>query len=288
MFLSISTQKNLRKWCDRFFITGQQALDFCAGPKGKRLLFTAWPEIEPTIRHAFSRTRHVVEFGPLPSGRGDYDVVIPVSIEALLSAANNEALSAHNPLPLPTPEVVMRCDDKAALNSFLRAKGFGIHVPRDLDRGEFPAMLKRRRDACARHAYRVFNPADEAAHGQELDSPDYLRQEWIGGEIEYSTHLLVIGGGVRRALSVSFHMANAHSIRGQDGVVLHRRCRSQHVPLLATMLQAIGFEGLCCVNYKLRDGVPVILEINPRFGFTLAPFFPAFVRSLDWTRSLGA
>ena len=44
--------------------------------------------------------------------------------------------------------------------------------------------------------------------------------------------------------------------------------------------QEVGFEGLCCVNYKYRDGIPKILEINPRMGGSLARFFFSFLRRL--------
>jgi hypothetical protein len=31
----------------------------------------------------------------------------------------------------------------------------------------------------------------------------------------------------------------------------------------------LNFQGLCCFNYKLVDGQPVIFELNPRFGGSL-------------------
>ncbi len=72
---------------------------------------------------------------------------------------------------------------------------------------------------------------------------------------------------------------------------LHKKCREQpphyrrlrratHLPLFRDMLNAVGYEGLCCVNYKLQDGRVRFLEINPRFGASLAPWFFAMVRAL--------
>ena len=37
----------------------------------------------------------------------------------------------------------------------------------------------------------------------------------------------------------------------------------------AWSLWTLGYEGTCCFNYKLVDGAPVILELNPRFGGSL-------------------
>jgi hypothetical protein len=41
---------------------------------------------------------------------------------------------------------------------------------------------------------------------------------------------------------------------------------------------------LCCINYKLDGGRPMLLEINPRFGYSLCfdvnRFLAAYVASL--------
>jgi len=282
--LSITTLKSIRKWRDRLFLLRERMLDRRAFPVGRKILFTPWPEIEAAVRGGFRGTRHRVSFGPVPPGGGDHDAVVPVSIEALLAAAADPVLRRRNPLPLPSADAIRLCDDKAALNARLRARGFARHLPGEEVQGRFPYMLKRRQDACARHAFRIDGPADELAHREELASPDYLRQAWIGGDTEFTAHLLHSRGRIRRALTISFRMRDAHAIRGRDPVLLHRRCASRHLPLFAALLDAADFEGLCCVNYKVQDGVPVILEINPRLGFSLAPFLASFVRSFDWPR----
>jgi D-alanine-D-alanine ligase-like ATP-grasp enzyme len=58
--------------------------------------------------------------------------------------------------------------------------------------------------------------------------------------------------------------------------------------LFAQMLAALGFSGLCCVNYKLVDGNPMIFEINPRCGFSLCAHFPQVLDALQprWWRPL--
>ena len=53
-----------------------------------------------------------------------------------------------------------------------------------------------------------------------------------------------------------------------------RLSRTRFTPEFQSILRFIGFNGLCCVNYKLRNERPVILEINPCFGASLCPFSP--------------
>lgn len=59
--------------------------------------------------------------------------------------------------------------------------------------------------------------------------------------------------------------------------VIHR---CPYLDLFAEILRTIQFEGLCCVNYKVAQGQPYLLEINPRFGGSLAPYFFSFIRHL--------
>lgn len=283
---SVATLKSLRKWRDRAFLWRECLLDPRHPRRCKRILFTPWPEVEVAVRQGFRHSRHEVHFGPLMPGGEGYDLVVPCSIEALTAAAADATLCRRNPLPVPDPAVVDLCDDKAALNARLSALGFGRHIPPAAEPGAYPYILKLRRDACARNTFLIAGPADEAAHADALHAADYLRQECVRGDLEYTTHLLMVGGRLRRELTVSFRMERECAIKGRDPVRLHRRCRARagDVALFAAMLAAIRFEGLCCVNYKLRDGVPLLFEINPRFGFSLGPFFATFLRSLEWGR----
>lgn len=286
--LSLQTLKSIRKWRDRGFMLRARVRDRRRFPAGKRILFSPWPEVEQSIRYSFRGTRHHVAFGDVPPDGGDYDLVVPVSIAALLDAGRSEPLRRRNPLPIPSPAAIELCDDKAALNEWLQTHGMTRHLPAAPNPGVYPYMLKRRRDACARHAFRIDGPDSEADHADLIASQDYIRQEWLHGDQEFTTHLLQIDGKLRRAITLSYWMQHGLAIRGRDPVWLHRRCRSKHLPLFESILAGIGFEGLCCVNYKERNGEPVLMEINPRFGFSLAPFFSALVSDLDWLpRKLG-
>lgn len=280
--LPIQTLKSIRKWRDRFFVARERVAEQFVLRRPKRILFTPWPPAEEPLRRSFAGTRHHLEFGPAPTGGGDYDLVVPLTVEALVAAAQDGVLCRRNPLRIPEPRVVELCHDKAALNARLRELGFASHVPAPTRLGEFPYILKLRRDDGGKNSFRIDGPADEIEHRAKLDSPDYFAQQLVLGKMEFTTHLLHARGGTRRALTISFRMPTDRGVRGRDPVALHRRVRTHDTRLFAAILDAIGFEGLCCVNYKLVDGRPQLLEINPRAGLTLLPFFATFMRSLDW------
>lgn len=283
--LSIPTLKNLRKWRDRAFLIRERLLDWLLVRGRKRVLIWPWAELEEPIRRGFKFTRHSVTFAAVPPGGGDFDLVVPLSNDTLIAAAADPVLRARNPLPIPDPAVVELCHDKHALNVRLRELGFGRYVPRDAGPGEFPSILKARRDSASRNVHRLDGPTDEERLAAELASSEYTRQECVVGDVEFAAHILQLGGRVRRSIHIRFWLENPTAIKGRDHVKLLRRCRSRHDSLFGDMLAKLGFEGLCCFNYKERDGVPIVLEVNPRFGFTFGPFFATFLRSLDWQRA---
>jgi hypothetical protein len=285
MQLPLLTRKSIRKWRDRGFMCREAVLDRIVLRQGKRILLWPWQEIEPQVRFSLRFHRHEPVFAPIPAGGGNYDVIVPLSVDTLIASAGDEELNRRNPLPIPRPDVVRLLDDKSACNARLRELGFGRHVPGAPQAGDYPYLLKLSRDAFARNIHLITGPTDEERHRELLADPAYFRQVCIEDRWEYTTHILHYGGRTRRALTMGFEMHSAHAIKGRDPHYFHRRCRNRHIPLFEAMLNGLGFEGLCCFNYKERDGVPLLFEINPRFGFSLGAFFGVFVRSFDWSRS---
>lgn len=286
--LSNPTLKVLRKWRDRAFLT-QEWLRERVGVRGRKrvLAWPPWPEFDAQLRRGFGRTRHELQFGPVPPGGGDFDLVVPLSNDQIIACAEDAVLNRRNPLPLPRREVVELCDDKAAFNARLTEAGFGEYIPGAPAPGEYPYFLKNRRDAGSQNIHRIGSEADERAHAARLHAPEYFRQRCIVGEVEFAAHILHFGGRIRQALTMRYTMPSPVAIKWRDPALLQRRCRNDasHLQLFSRMLTAIGFEGICCVNYKVRAGDPQVFEVNPRIGLTLGYFFPVFLRSLDWARS---
>ena len=252
------------------------------------VLIDWWPNMRHAIEHSVRHTGYRVSFGPIPPGGNGYDVVFPPSPEAARAAAADPILVRRNPLPLPSADAIDCCDDKAALNAHLRQHGFGVFVPPEATLGRYPYILKRRRDSFSRHAHCIAGPEDEQRHAEHIASPDYLRQVWVDGRTEYAAHILRWGGQVRHALTVGYTMAEPTTIRGRDSLGRRFMAPTRFSALFNAMLESLRFEGLCCVNYKIRNGRPALLEINPRAGSSVAPFLFSFIRHLDWSRAEAA
>jgi hypothetical protein len=207
------------------------------------------------------------------------DVVVPLKIRDLIEIDPHRHLLADSPVPVPSKECVALCDDKYRLNQALIAHGFGRYVPAMDDGVGYPYLLKKKSDEWAVNCHLVTSAEQEQQYASLLGDPDYFRQEFVPGRSEYTTHLLMRKRKVVAAISIKFVFAEDLHTKGRECVASYSKvCRSRHLDLFAAMLRSIGFDGLCCVNYKIVDGRPAIFEINPRFGASLVPWFSIFLR----------
>jgi len=250
-----------------------------------RILFSPQEAWEPVIRAGFAHTRHSLEFASL-SGRdfSRYDLVVPLSVpDTLVLSAQRHAL-AHTLIPIPDARSVHLCNDKYLLNRELGERGFSQFVPAMLDRPVVPFMLKARVAENSERCYIVHDAQTRAMHEHLIGSPDYFCQQLVMGRSEFAAHVLLAGGRVVTETTIEYVADRDAFIK--MGATFHGRkiVRCAFTPLFERMLVAIGFEGLCCINYKVVDGRPMVLEINPRFGGSLSPLFFAFIRHLPTAR----
>lgn len=131
------------------------------------------------------------------------------------------------------------------------------------------------------YCYVIDTPEKEKKYSTEINDPEYFCQEIIPGTKEYATHLLFKGGKTIAALNVIYTFSTPTYVKGVDKFICNKLGKCPHLSLFEAMLQAIGFEGLCCLNYKEINGKPYVLEINPRFGGSLSMFFFSFLKSIN-------
>jgi carbamoylphosphate synthase large subunit len=206
---------------------------------------------------------------------------VPLSTHDLAALEPLRARFAGHPIALPSGDCIALCEDKPRFNAVLIERGFGAHVPAMQGPFAFPYIVKKRRAEWGEHCHVVARPDDERRYAAQLADPDYFRQAFVPGATEFTTHVLVRGGRLVRALTLEFSFAHALPVKSRDcQPVAIRLRRTAHDRLFEAMLRAIGFEGLGCFNYKLVAGQPQVFEFNPRFGASLAPYFPTFLRSL--------
>lgn len=172
------------------------------------------------------------------------------------------------------------CDDKYESNLALIKAGFGEYIPK-VTQGvalTTPYILKERISSWGKGCYIIRDYGDEEAQLNRITDPRYFCQELIPGTAEFATHILFVDSRIVKALNIKYEFASDAPIKGQDAALFLVVHRCPYLALFARVLREIQFEGLYCVNYKVAKGQPFLLEINPRFGGSLAPYFFSFIR----------
>jgi hypothetical protein len=257
------------------------------------ILFEAFAPFRAEIEPRVDRSRFDVRFAPLEGGPPAADAVAPLTGGAYDVLAAWRAAGAELAL-FPDPAVAALCADKLVLNRRLGALGFGAVVPPLRERGApYPYVLKRRRGAWGRQAHVVAGPEDEVAALSGEDPADWFAQALVPGVVEYAAHVLRDRGRIWYAATVTYEMAGPASVLGAHNRPLRmsyqRGC--VHLRRFAAILEAIGYEGTACFDYKLAagesgGGVPQVFEINPRFGASLAYDIDAYLDA--YLAALGA
>jgi len=246
-----------------------------------RIFFSDEEGAKHLIEKGFRHTRHEVAFGEFtPESVARYDLLVPLTIRDLDRLNAMRPLIEKNPLPIPSAECVRLCDDKTLLNRFLIEKGFGEFIPRTEGDFEYPYLLKKRIDEGGRDTTFVTSREQESELLSALAMEDYFRQEIVPGKFEYASHVLLWEGRIRRSLSFRYELKEELSVKRKVFPIEQKMIPCPFPDLFASILGAVGFEGLCCIDYRIWDGRPLIMEINPRFGGSLRLYFFSYIRSL--------
>lgn len=250
--------------------------------KGKmKILFSDKPAWECSIKKGFQYTKHEITFGELATKNlKDYELIVPLTIQDLKYLNEARNLIINNPIPIPSMESLLLCDDKYLLNKTLMAKGFGSIIPRMEGALAYPYIVKKRIDEWGVNSHMITDIQQEHIFSDILANPEYFSQEVITGPFEYATHILFKDQKIVCSINIKYVFKSEIPIKGKDNPIYIKICRCPYLDVFSSILKVIGFDGLCCLNYKVVDNRPYILEINPRFGGSLSPFFFSFMKHI--------
>jgi len=266
------------------FIARELACGYVMPGSAMRILISDRDGWTPTINKKFRFTRHQATFGDISKTTlEDFDLIVPLTIDDLRFLDGARDRIANNPIPIPSMQSVLLCDDKQQFNQWLTGNGFGEYIPRMGTAASFayPYILKKGTDEAGKHSHIIVDREQEEALSDQLADPDYFAQDFVFGSIEYATHVLFKNGRIVCSLNVEYGFGSDTPIKGRDTPIYTMVGRCPYLHEFSEILSVIAFEGLCCFNYKVRDGRPMVLEVNPRFGRSLCGYFFAYLRHLN-------
>jgi hypothetical protein len=264
-------------------------LAFCAIVHGsfskkKRILFSKRNEWETGLRNRFRFTRHTIVFDDLSARDfNDFDLVVPLTIKDVRYLSGMRDQLEWNPIPVPTLECVELCDDKYRFNQALMNSQFKDFVPKMGSHLDYPYILKKKTDEWGANCHIIENAEMAKALSHKLKDSAYFTQELVQGHEQYSAHILFKDNQVVYSVDIKHVFNTKRPIQGQHehSYSFVRKC--PYLDQFASILSFIGFEGLCCIDYKVKDNTPLIIEINPRFGGSLCRYFIYFIQALNCT-----
>ena len=207
-----------------------------------------------------------------------YDMVIPISIEDLAVCDNARGTINQALIPIPSSKAIETCHRKDLFTQTLCNAGLRKFLPGKAE--VYPYILKKNTGEYSYNTHIVSDGIDEKKYSHLLNCSDYFKQELIQGNEEYATHIVFRNGRIAANITIRYTYANTVYLQRTEREITRDIVRSPYLPEFAHILNTIGFEGLCCIDYKIQNGLPKIFEINPRFGGSLSRYFFTLLRQL--------
>jgi hypothetical protein len=256
-------------------------LSVFSGQRKFRILFSKKDDWEPYIRRDFRYSRHELTFDSISlENIKKHDLIIPIGIDDILYLNEVRTLIDGNPIPIPTAESVRLCNDKYMFNKILIENKFERLIPRMGKNLKYPYILKKRIDGWGVNSHIITDKELEDKFRNEINSQEYFCQELVYGFQEYATHMIFSNGMAIYSIKIEYKYDVDIYIKGKNKQLYTKKGDCPYVDLFGSILELIGFEGLCCINYKVSNNLPLLLEINPRFGGSLSSHFYSFMKHI--------
>ncbi len=262
------------------FLAYSKGISFLSLKPGINILISNRQDWAGHIKIGFIFTGHELTFDELPQrDLKNYDLVLPLTIPDLLYLTEISDPISDNPIPIPDKKSILLCDDKYLFNQTMINSDFAHFIPAMGEMRSYPYMLKKKVGECGKNCHIIHSETEEKSFMDMINSPDYFTQEIISARKEYATHILFKDQQIIASLNIKYVFDQPISIKGRDRYLYQIVTRCAYLDIFSAMLKCIQFEGLCCINYKVRDDQPMIMEINPRCGASLSPYLFLFVEA---------
>lgn len=248
----------------------------------KIILFSKKYDWEPSIKKNLKGSSvFFYEFNEVDPNA--FDIVVPLSLHAQKYINNNPALLAPQKALIPSNYCIDLCDDKKLFHDFLLDNGLGTFAPKVDGDFVFPYILKRKIGAWGVDIYIIHDSKDERENLDKIQSSKYFKQEYIRGREEYTAHIVIIDNNIVFFKALEFMFSANYFVKGKHykPTTVTEVDHSQFKQTFQNILLKIGYQGICCFNYKIVNQDLMIFEVNPRYGGTMTRFIKEALLSYE-------
>ena len=247
-------------------------------------LWSSWKDAlgaESDFWKGFSSIEKVIEVDdidfPLEDVCKNYNkvVLIPLSVQdnfnhpkgCLTLVSSHDTLNTFN--------------NKELFYKFLERNGLKEYFPKLLNitsnTPEFPFIMKRLDLYAGVGIVLIWDQEryEWALNNHRFKDQEYLVQEYIEGDVEYVTQVMCKDGEI--LWNVTFEGPVPKDGKVNMGPFAENKIVTMEPEVLDVfrkIFNLANYSGPANVNFKLRDGKPIIFESNPRFGGSM--FLPMF------------
>ena len=202
-------------------------------------------------------------------------VLIPLSVE------NNLTHPKGCLTLVSSKETLNTFNNKGLFYNFLKENGLEEYFPKTIEitssTPEFPFIMKRLDLYGGVGIALIWDQKryEWALNNRRFKGQNYVIQEYVEGDVEYVTQVMCKNG------SVLWHVTFEGPVPKDGKVNMGPFAENKIVTIEQKVLEVFfkifklaNYSGPANVNFKLRDGKPVIFESNPRFGGSM--FLPMF------------
>ena len=206
----------------------------------------------------------------------DYRKVISLELS---NASKPQYARAFNSLS-PSEASVNLLAEKDVFYNFLRASHLGSYMPRSVDLTSanlhFPFIIKRV-DLAGGIGVELISDRkvlDEQLKTSIFKGKRLIIQEYIEADTDFVTHVLCKNGEIIWNASFEGPVHKDSPINRGPFAKSVANIEPNCLNVFNKIMQLARYEGVAAINFRIRDGKPIIFEINPRLGGSL--FLPLF------------
>jgi carbamoylphosphate synthase large subunit len=217
--------------------------------------------------HSFDSIDFIIQY----CAEKNINIILPYRLNTIFMLTDNKSKLAENKIGLLLPEITVLniFNDKKLFIDFMKESNLENYVPKCYSKDHiiYPCIAKKRISDFGRDTFVAY----KEKHLNKLNMDDYLIQEPIYGNNEYTTHILAKDGNIILDKTFIYDYNVNIYIQGYQRLGSCQEISISKIALkiFSEIIKKTNYSGFCCIDYKLIDNSPIIFEINPRIGGSL-------------------